>query len=101
MNLPTTWYSVRIPPRGAGIFSAWTLITKLRAQYEKAGAPTSVVVYHDFTEGGSNLFHFTPMCATVFPQLLKIFEALPSDEPPILEKLTRVLAPIPPPAENW
>jgi hypothetical protein len=85
------WFCVRIPRRASSNVSAQTLVAMTRALHKEAGEPDDVAVYHDFTEGGDNLFYFSPGSETVFYHLLKFFGAYPWNKPPLLGALTQVL----------
>ena len=81
------WYCVRIPGRRTAI--AW--MTLARTVHEDAGAPCDCSVHHAIGPDGQNLLYFSPECAAVFANLLKLFGATPCEKPAELDSLMQVL----------
>ena len=81
------WYCVRVP--GIRTASAW--MTLARTVHEEAGSPDDCSIHHAITPEGSNLLYFSPECATVFGNLLKLFGATTCQKPPEVEALMQVL----------
>ena len=81
------WYCVRIPGRRSA--AAWMELA--REVHRDAGFPHGCRVHHDISVRGEHFLYFSPECATVFPELLKLFGASRCAEPSRIDSLMQVL----------
>jgi len=81
------WYSVRIPGKRSA--AAWMALA--RSLHEDAGFPQGCSVHHEIAAAGQNFLYFSPECANVFGQLLKLLGATACEKPAAIESFTEVL----------
>jgi hypothetical protein len=80
------WCYVRIPGRRSA--NAWMALA--RAVHQDAGFPPDCSIHLAVTPD-AHLLYFSPECAAVFSQLLKLLGASPCGKPSGIENLTQVL----------
>jgi hypothetical protein len=66
-------------------------MTLARTVHEDAGSPSDCSIHHAITPAGQNLLYFSPECASVFGDLLKLSGATLCDKPPEVGSLMQVL----------
>jgi len=81
------WYCVRIPGRRSA--AAWMELA--REVHRDAGFPHGCRVHHEISVRGEHFLYFSPECATVFPELLKLFGASTCIKPSGIDALMQVL----------